>query len=89
MLVEHPPKYSASVLANTFKGTSSRLPRKARPDIAGRYRDGVLWSLSYFAASTGGAPLEAVKRHAERQQASAARLTTHPRPEGQGFSRRH
>ena len=44
MLVEYPPKHSLSVLVNAFKGTSSRRRRKQRPDIASRYRDGVLWS---------------------------------------------
>jgi putative transposase len=72
LLIEHPPKHSVSVLVNAFKGTSSRLLRKARPDIATRYRDGVLWSPSYFAASTGGAPLEQVKRYVEQQRTSAA-----------------
>jgi putative transposase len=43
MLVEYPPKHSL-VLVNAFKGTSSRLRRRQRPDIASRYRDGVLWS---------------------------------------------
>jgi putative transposase len=42
MLVEYPPKHSLSVLVNAFKGTSSRLLRWERPDIASRYRDGVL-----------------------------------------------
>jgi putative transposase len=70
--VEYPPKHSISVLVNAFKGTASRLLRQARPDIAARYRDDVLWSPSYFAASTGGAPLEQVKRYVEQQRASAA-----------------
>jgi len=72
LLVEYPPKHSISVLVNAFKGTSSRLLRKDRPDIEARYRDGVLWSPSYFAASTGGAPLEQLKRYVEQQRASAA-----------------
>jgi len=72
LLVEYPPKHSISVLVNAFKGTASRLLRQARPDIAARYRDDVLWSPSYFAASTGGAPLEQVKRYVEQQRASAA-----------------
>jgi len=70
LLVEHPPKYSVSALVNAFKGTSSRRLRKRRPDIAARYRDGVLWSPSYFAASTGGASQETVKRYVEQQRAS-------------------
>ena len=71
-VIEYPPKLSISVLVNALKGTSSRLLRKERPDIARRYYDGVLWSPSYFAASTGGAPLEVVRRYVEQQRASTA-----------------
>lgn len=69
-IVEYPPKVSVSGLVNALKGTSSRLLRKERPDIAGRHFDGALWSPSYFAASTGGAPLEAIRRYVEQQRAS-------------------
>lgn len=72
LLIEYPPKYSVSVLVNAFKGTSSRLLRTARPDIARKYLRGVLWSPSYFAASTGGATLETVKRYVEQQRASSS-----------------
>ena len=68
LLVEYPPKYSVSVLVNAFKGTSSRLLRQERRDIAARYWKGVLWSPSYFAASAGGAPLERVKQYVEAQR---------------------
>jgi len=71
-VIEYPPKLSISVLVNALKGTSSRLLRKERPDIARRYDDGALWSPSYFAASTGGAPLEVVRRYLEQQRASTA-----------------
>lgn len=69
-IVEYPPKVSVSGLVNALKGTSSRLLRKERPDIAGRYFHGVLWLPSYVAASTGGAPLEAIRRYVEQQRAS-------------------
>ena len=72
LLVEYPPKHSISILVNTLKGTSSRMLRKLRPDIAHHYRDGVLWSPSYLAASTGGASLETVKRYVEQQRASSS-----------------
>jgi putative transposase len=73
LLVEYPPKLSVSAMVNMFKGTSSRMLRQARPDIAQRYwRKGVLWSPSYFAASTGGATLEMVKRYVEQQRASSS-----------------
>jgi putative transposase len=71
-VIEYPPKLSISVLVNSLKGTSSRMLRKERPDIAGRYDDGVLWSPSYFAASTGGAPLEVVRQYVDQQRASKA-----------------
>jgi putative transposase len=72
-VVEYPPKLSISVLVNALKGTSSRLLRKERPEIAGRYCGGVLWPPSYFAASTSGAPLEVIRRYVEQQRASRAR----------------
>jgi putative transposase len=72
LLVEYPPKHSISILVNTLKGTSSRMLHKLRPDIAHHYRDGVLWSPSYLAASTGGASLETVKRYVEQQRASSS-----------------
>jgi putative transposase len=70
-VIEYPPRLSVSGLVNALKGTSSRLLRKERPDIARRYFDGVLWSPSYFAASTGGAPLEIIRRYVEQQRASS------------------
>jgi putative transposase len=72
LLVEYPPKHSISVLVNAIKGTSSRLLRAERPDVAKRYWKGVLWSPAYFAASTGGATLETVKRYVEQQRASSS-----------------
>jgi len=68
VLVEYPPKYAVSVIVNALKGSSSRMLRKERPDIAHRYWKGVLWSPSYFAASAGGAPLEKVKKYVENQR---------------------
>ena len=60
------------MLVNAIKGTSSRLLRKERPDIARRYFDGVLLSPSYFAASTGASRLDVVRRYVEQQRASAS-----------------
>lgn len=71
MLVAYPPKVSVSKLVNSLKGVSSRMLRKQCPDLASRYRKGVLWSPSYFAGSCGGAPIEIVKRYIERQQTPA------------------
>ena len=72
LLIEHPRKLSVSALVNAFKGTLSRGLRKASSDIAALYREGVLWSPSCFAASTGGAPLEKVKQYVQQQRASSS-----------------
>ena len=72
LLIEYPPKLSVSVMVNALKGTSSRLLRRDRPDIASKYWKGVLWSPSYFVVSAGGAPLETIKAYVEAQRASSA-----------------
>lgn len=71
-LIEYPPKLSVSVLVNALKGSSSRMLRKARPDIAKQYWKGVLWTPAYFAGSTGGATLETVRRYVEDQRRSSS-----------------
>lgn len=71
-LVEYPPKLSVAGLVNALEGTSSRLLRKARPDLVGRYWKGVLWTPSYFAASAGGAPPSVLQQYVEEQQASSS-----------------
>jgi putative transposase len=68
LLVEYPPKVAVSNLVNSLKGVSSRLLRKERPDLKGRYWKGVLWSPSYFASSCGGAPISIVRQYIEQQQ---------------------
>ena len=70
--IEYPPKLSVSVLVNALKGTSSRLLRRDRPDIAAHYWHGVLWSPSYFVVSAAGAPLGKIKEYVEAQRASSA-----------------
>ena len=72
LLIEYPPKLSVSAMVNALKGTSSRLLRRHRPDIATRYDEGTLWSPSYFVVSAGGAPLETIKAYVEAQRASSA-----------------
>jgi putative transposase len=68
LLVEYPPKVAMSALVNSLKGVSGRLLRKERLDIQRRYRKGVLWSPSYFAASCGGAPISIVRQYIEQQK---------------------
>ncbi|BAQ49388.1 IS200/IS605 family transposase [Methylobacterium aquaticum] len=81
LLVTYPPTVTLSKLVNSLKGVSSRRLRDTRPEISGRYHQGVLWSPSYFVASCGGATLSVVAQYV-RQQRENARP---PRPEGRDF----
>jgi len=78
LLVEYPPKLSVTALVNALKGTSSRLLRKERPDLASRYWKGVLWTPSYFAASAGGAPLTVLRRYIEQQRLDGSAVQPSP-----------
>jgi putative transposase len=70
ILVNYPPKVQLSKLVNSLKGVSSRRLRDMRPEITGRYRNGVLWTPSYFAGSCGGAPLDIIRKYVETQRAT-------------------
>ena len=82
LLVYYPPKVALSKLVNSLKGVSSRKLREMRPEVAGRYRNGVLWSPSYFAGSCGGAPLSVIAEYVRSQREGAA---LPPRPEPRDF----
>ena len=84
LLVHYPPKIALSRLVNSLKGVSSRKLRSVRPEVSGRYRNGVLWSPSYFVASCGGAPLSIIRQYVEQQRASA-RAPIPSRPEEPDF----
>ena len=86
LLVHYPPKVALSKLVNSLKGVSSRKLREIRPEVADRYRDGVLWSPSYFAGSCGGAPLSVIAEYVRSQREGAV---LPPRPERPGFRAEH
>jgi putative transposase len=67
LLVRYPPALSIGTLVRRLKGATSRLLRLARPDIAQRFRNGVLWSPSYFATSCGGAPIAVIRQYIEQK----------------------
>lgn len=65
LLVSYPPKVALSTLINSLKGVSSRRLR-AKYDI--KTHRNHLWSPSYYAASSGGAPLETLKQYIQQQR---------------------
>ncbi len=68
ILFEAPPQVAPSVLVNSFKTVSSRLIRKEFADyLTPFYWKPVFWSRSYLLLSTGGAPIEIIKKYIENQ----------------------
>lgn len=65
LLVSYPPKVALSTLINSLKGVSSRRLR-VKYDI--KTHRNHLWSPSYYAASSGGAPLETLKQYIQQQR---------------------
>ena len=68
LLVNYPPKVSISKLVNSLKGVSARLLRKKGYPTIVKYLWGRnLWSPSYFAGSSGGAPISIIRQYIEGQ----------------------
>lgn len=71
LLVSYPPKHSVSGLVNSLKGVSSRKLKSEFPELEKFWpiakSKNALWSPSYFASSTGGATIEALKLYIENQ----------------------
>lgn len=69
LLVHYPPKVALASLVNSLKGVSSR---RLRAEFTGRMNratmHGRFWSPSYFAGSSGGAPLSAVNAYITQQK---------------------
>lgn len=72
LLVELPPQVAVSKLVQILKGRSSHRLRQGFPHLAPMK---CLWSPSWFVSTIGGAPLEVVRRYAEKQELAAARKT--------------
>jgi len=81
LLITYPPTVVLPRLVNSLKGVSSRRLREMRPEVTERYRQGVLWSPSYFVASCGGAPLSVIAEYVRSQREG----TLPSRPEGRDF----
>lgn len=72
LLISYPPKWSVSAIVNSLKGVSSRRLKQQFPEISKFWSvaksKNSLWSPSYFASSTGGAPIETLKQYIENQR---------------------
>ena len=66
LLVQIDPQFGIHRLVRLMKGRSSRLLRQEFPKL--RTRLPTLWTNSYFVSTTGGAPLELVKKYIEGQK---------------------
>jgi len=66
LLVNVDPQFGIHRLVRLLKGRSSRFLRQEFPRLKTRLP--TLWTNSYFVSTTGGAPLELVKRYIEGQK---------------------
>lgn len=70
LLVELYPDVAPSRLVNTLKTVSSRLIRRDyQAHLSKFYHKPVFWTGAYCIISTGGAPLEVIKKYIESQDA--------------------
>lgn len=69
LLIDFHPDNNLSVLVGSLKSASSRIAQKEFSEhLATFYKKPVLWSSSYYAASTGGAPIEKIKQYIKSQE---------------------
>ena len=68
MLVRLKPTHQISKLVNSFKGVTARRIFQEFPSLKKRLWGGHLWSPSYYVTTTGGAPIEAIKKYVESQR---------------------
>jgi putative transposase len=68
LLFKAPPQVQLSKLINNFKTVSSRYIRKEfQNELSKYYWKPYFWSNSYMIFSTGGTPLEVIKKYIEEQ----------------------
>ena len=61
------PNTEISKYINVFKSASSRLIKKEFPEVRRQLWKGYLWSQSFCLLTTGGAPIEVIKKYIETQ----------------------
>jgi len=69
ILFDAPPQIQLSKLINSFKTVSSRYIRKEFEEHLSKYYwKPYFWNRSYLVLTTGGAPIEVIKRYIEEQK---------------------
>lgn len=61
------PNTEISKFINAYKSASSRLVKKEFPEIKQKLWEEYFWSKSYCLLTTGGAPIEVIKKYIENQ----------------------
>lgn len=61
------PNSKLSIFINAYKSASSRLIKKEFPDIRQKLWKEYFWSKSFCLLTTGGAPIEIVRKYIESQ----------------------
>ena len=70
-LINMPPTVEMSKFIGQFKGRSSYNVRRDFSKQVNVGRDGVFWSPSYCLLTTGGAPIDVIKRYIQSQEGFA------------------
>ena len=61
------PKSELSKFINAYKSASSRLIKKDFPEVRRKLWKEMFWSRSYCLLTTGGAPIETIRKYIENQ----------------------
>lgn len=67
LLITFPPKFAASDVVKSFKGSSAREWFKAFPNDREKLWKGHLWSNTFFMSTTGNINKDALKQYIENQ----------------------
>ena len=67
ILYKSHPKTEHSKFINTYKSASSRLIKKEFPDIRKKLWKEFFWSRSFCLLTSGGAPIEVIKKYIQGQ----------------------
>jgi putative transposase len=67
ILLSAPPDFNLCRMINSLKTVTSRRLKKEFPDIRKKLWKEKFWTSSYFVATSGGVPLEVIKKYIEEQ----------------------